>query len=168
MDGSLAALSGHVGQGVDMIGGSGRGDADCLGSGTAMASLIVAQPGVDGNVKGIAPEAIVLPVRVAGNDSKVQPADGAAAVEAAAKAGATVIALGRFVDPGKPAVAQAIAAAVDKGVVVVASAPLGSEAVDPQAAIGAGVLRVARSATTTNGPPTIEAAPSTWLRPAST
>lgn len=44
VDGSLQQLTGHVAVGVDVVNGKGRGDTDCLGSGTAMAALIVAQP----------------------------------------------------------------------------------------------------------------------------
>ncbi|WP_433385966.1 S8 family serine peptidase [Micromonospora sp. KLBMP9576] len=142
VDGSLPALSGHVAVGMDIVSGSGRGDTDCLGSGTAMAALVVGQSTKGDGVKGVAPEATVMPVRVVGNDAKVQPADGAAAIEATVEAGATVIALGNFVDTTKPEVAKAIMAAVDRDVVVVVGASRASVPVNPDAAIGPGVLRV--------------------------
>ncbi|WP_285690280.1 S8 family serine peptidase [Actinoplanes sp. NBRC 103695] len=143
VDGSLAPLSGHVAVGMDIVNGSGRGDTDCLGSGTAMAGLIVGQQGGGAGVKGVAPDCIVMPVRVTGADAKAQPADGASAIEAAVGAGATVIALGKYVDTAKPEVAKAMMAAVDRDVVVVSGASLGSVPINPDAKIGAGVLRVA-------------------------
>ncbi|HWB36479.1 MAG TPA: S8 family serine peptidase, partial [Rugosimonospora sp.] len=56
VDASLAALSGRVTVGTDIVSGTGRGDTDCLGTGTAMASIIAA--GTDsgaGQITGIAP-----------------------------------------------------------------------------------------------------------------
>ncbi|MET7704727.1 S8 family serine peptidase [Micromonospora sp. NPDC005413] len=142
VDGSLPTLSGHVAVGMDIVSGSGRGDTDCLGSGTAMAGLVVGQSTKGSDVMGVAPDATVMPVRVMGNDAKVQPADGASAIEATAEAGATVIALGDFVDTTKPEVAKAITAAVDRGVVVVIGASRASVPANPDAEIGPGVLRV--------------------------
>lgn len=142
VDGSLPTLSGRVAVGMDIVSGSGRGDIDCLGSGTAMAGLVVGQSVKGSDVKGVAPDATVMPVRVMGNDAKDQPADGAAAIEATVEAGATVIALGNFVDTTKPEVAAAIKKAVDSDVVVVAGASRASVPVNPDAEIGRGVLRV--------------------------
>ncbi|MET8118525.1 S8 family serine peptidase [Micromonospora sp. NPDC005189] len=142
VDGSLPTLSGHVAVGMDIVSGSGRGDTDCLGSGTAMAGLVVGQSTKGSDVQGVAPDATVMPVRIVGTDAKVQPADGASAIEATAEAGATVIALGNYVDTTKPEVAKAITAAVDRGVVVVIGASRASVPANPDAEIGPGVLRV--------------------------
>ncbi|NYH41993.1 hypothetical protein HNR22_001720 [Micromonospora jinlongensis] len=142
VDGSLPTLSGHVAVGMDITSGSGRGDTDCLGSGTAMAGLVVGQSTNGSDVKGVAPDATVMPVRVVGNDAKAQPADSAAAIEATVEAGATVIALGNFVDTSKPEVAKAIMEAVARDVVVVIGAARASVPVNPGAEIGPGVLRV--------------------------
>ncbi|WP_422747612.1 S8 family serine peptidase [Micromonospora sp. WMMD1219] len=143
VDGSLPALSGHVAVGMDIVSGSGRGDTDCIGSGTAMAGLVVGQPAKGSDVKGVAPDATVMPVRLVANDTKVQPADGASAIEASVQAGATVIALGNYVDTTKPEVAEAVMAAVERDVVVVVGASRASVPVNPEAKIGPGVLRVA-------------------------
>ncbi|MEU1362102.1 S8 family serine peptidase [Micromonospora zamorensis] len=142
VDGSLPTLSGHVAVGMDITSGSGRGDTDCLGSGTAMAGLVVGQSTNGSDVKGVAPDATVMPVRIVGNDAKAQPADSAAAIEATVEAGATVIALGNFVDTSKPEVAKAIMEAVARDVVVVIGAARASVPVNPGAEIGPGVLRV--------------------------
>ncbi|MFG1605384.1 S8 family serine peptidase [Actinoplanes sp. NPDC049265] len=142
VDGAQPVLNGHIAVGMDMTTGKGRGDADCLGSGTAMAGLIVAQAGKGDTVKGVAPDATVMPVRITGNDSKAPPVGAAPAIKAAVEAGATVIALGNLVDTTQPEVAKAISEAAERDVVVVIGASLGSVPVNPGAKIGAGVLRV--------------------------
>jgi hypothetical protein len=83
-----------------------------------------------------------MPVRIAGNDTKARPANAALAIEAAVGAGATVIALGNLVDTTRADVARAIKAAVQRDVVVVTGASLGSVPVNPDAKSGPGVLRV--------------------------
>ncbi|WP_432838969.1 S8 family serine peptidase [Dactylosporangium sp. CA-092794] len=132
-DGSLPQLTGHVTIGADVVASSGRGDIDCIGSGTAMAGLIVGQPTQSSNLRGIAPDAVVMPIRMVTNSPKAQPADGATAIEVATSAGATVIALGSYVDCGDPEVAAAIAEAATHDVVVVCGAPVSSTPVDPSA-----------------------------------
>ncbi|WP_431728667.1 S8 family serine peptidase [Verrucosispora sp. TAA-831] len=141
VDGSLAELRGRVTQGMDVVAGSGRGDVDCLGTGTAMAGIAIAQSGSKGKVTGVAPEATVMPVRVVTTKAESQPADQAAGIEVAVAAGATVIALGSYVDPNVPAVAEAIATAVKHDIVVVSAADL--ESSDPESGLpDRGMLRV--------------------------
>ncbi|MFI5938188.1 S8 family serine peptidase [Actinoplanes sp. NPDC051494] len=142
-DRTVAQLTGHVSQGTDVVSGTGRGDADCRGTGTAMAAIVVARPGKDGALAGIAPDATVMPVRVVTTGTSVPAADAATAIAAAVAAGATVIAIGSYVDTGDPLVSRAIQDAVGHDVVVVMAAPLGSAPVDPASAlVPAGVLRV--------------------------
>ncbi|MET7752825.1 S8 family serine peptidase, partial [Micromonospora sp. NPDC005367] len=139
VDGSLPELGGRVAVGADIPSGTGRGDVDCLGSGTAMASIIGARPGDaaapagtgptrPATVAGIAPEATILPVRVVGDVPRSEPADAATAIEVAVSAGARVVALGAFVDLTDPAVTEAIGRASEHDVVVVAPAPAGTDA----------------------------------------
>ncbi|MFI5935029.1 S8 family serine peptidase [Actinoplanes sp. NPDC051494] len=142
VDGSLPQLTGHVAVGSDIVSGSGRGDTDCLGTGTAMAGLIAAKGGSGGGPIGVAPDATVMPIRIAGTSTKVQAADAAAGISAAVAAGATVIALGSYVDTNDKGVADAVAEATKKDVVVVLGASLGAIAVNPDAMIGAGTVRV--------------------------
>lgn len=143
VDGSLAPLTGHVLVGVDVVSGSGRGDVDCVGSGTAMGAIAVAQPGKRGALAGIAPGANVMPVRVVTTSPKVEPSDEATAITVATSAGATVIALGSYVDTADPKVAAAIKQAVDHDVVVVCAAPDPNAPIDPDTALPEhGVLRV--------------------------
>src|SRR5262249_28575523 len=122
-DGSLPQLAGHVTIGSDVVSGSGRGDTDCLGSGTAMTGIVVAQTTQGGTLSGVAPGAAVLPVRIVITTRKAGAADEAAGIQVAVSAGAGVIALGSYVDVDDPAVAQAIAAAIRRDIVVVMCAP---------------------------------------------
>jgi membrane-anchored mycosin MYCP len=123
VDASLPALSGRVTQGSDIVSGSGRGDTDCLGSGTVMASIVAARSDHGGAVTGVAPDSIILPVRLVTNDSQADPTDQVAAIQFAVSAGAKVIALGSYLAPSDPAVAAAIAQAGSHDVVVVMGAP---------------------------------------------
>jgi membrane-anchored mycosin MYCP len=135
VDASVPQLAGRVAQGSDIVGGTGRGNIDCLGSGTAMASLIVGQAG-SGFTGGVAPDATVLPVRIAVTDTAVSATDQASAIQVAVDGGAKVIVLGALVDPTQAQVAAAIARAVTANVVVV-TGTLAAADVQP-----AGVLRV--------------------------
>jgi membrane-anchored mycosin MYCP len=143
VDGGLPTLAGHIAVGVDVVAGSGRGDADCLGTGTAMAGIVVAQPQVGSPIRGMAPDATVMPVRVVTTTTAAHPDDEAAAIKVAVASGATVVALGSYVDIGDAAVVRAVADAVDHDVVVLAPAPAKAA---PGSAAGplpaSGVLRV--------------------------
>ncbi|MGW0435129.1 S8 family serine peptidase [Micromonospora sp. NPDC003197] len=123
VDGTLTQLSGRVSAGANIVTG-GQGNTDCLGSGTAMAGLVAAQPASTGGFAGVAPEAVVMPVRVVTDSPEASAANQATAIEVAVSAGATVLALGGYLDPDNPTVAQAIKSAVEQGVVVVAGAPV--------------------------------------------
>ena len=143
VDGSLSQLTGHVTVGVDVVSGSGRGDVDCLGTGTAMGSIVVAQPGPGGALAGVAPAAAVMPVRLVTTSTHVQPADEATAISVATASGATVIALGSYVDTTDAKVVAAIREAVEHDVVVVCAAPAPSAPIDPGTTLPTGgVLRV--------------------------
>jgi membrane-anchored mycosin MYCP len=131
VDASVPGLGRRVTAGVNVIAGTGGGNSDCLGSGTAMAGIIAGGAAAGSGPTGVAPGAAILPVRVAPTDAAVSAANQASAVEVAADRGAKVIALGRFVDPAVPAVAAAIRAAARHGVVVVAAAPARSSGAGP-------------------------------------
>ena len=123
VDGTVPGLTGRIAIGADIVTGSGRGNTDCIGSGTAMASIVVAQPGQSGSVTGLAPGSTVLPVRVVTTNPHASVADQVSAIQVAVSAGAKVLALGSYVDIADPAVTAAIASAVAHNVVVVAGAP---------------------------------------------
>ncbi|MFI7080378.1 S8 family serine peptidase [Micromonospora sp. NPDC049903] len=143
VDSSRPALGGRITTGVDIVAGNERGDVDCLGSGTAMAGIIAARgDGTDSGGGGVAPASAVLPVRVVTTAPQSGAADVATGIEVAVSAGSTVIALGGYVDPAAPEVAEAIRTALAHDVVVVAGATT-----DTGAATGPddadGLLRVA-------------------------
>ncbi|MFY1616220.1 S8 family serine peptidase [Micromonospora sp. WMMD736] len=130
VDAATVELDGRVAVGADIPAGSGRGDIDCLGSGTAMASIIGARAPKSGGrsatrgtpVVGIAPEATILPLRVVGESPQSKAADAATAIQVAVSAGARVIALGTFVDVADAAVLEAITQAAQHDVVLIAPA----------------------------------------------
>ncbi|MFD4205973.1 S8 family serine peptidase [Micromonospora tulbaghiae] len=140
--GGLPSLAGRVTTGVDRATGGARGDADCLGTGTAMAGLIVAQPVKGSTVAGVAPDAAVMPVRVAGRTAGASTAASVAGIRAAAGSGASVIAVGPQVDLGQAEVVSAVNEAVDAGVVVVVGAAGSSVPPDPDVPLHDAVLRV--------------------------
>jgi membrane-anchored mycosin MYCP len=129
VDASLPELAGRVTAGDDIIPGTGRGNTDYLGSGTAMAGIVAARSvtaGGTGGAVGMAPAATIIPVRVAPTKVTVPVPDQVRAIQVAVSADAKVLALGGYIDPADPAVASAIGAAASHDVVVVAGAPTGS------------------------------------------
>ncbi|WP_279582035.1 S8 family serine peptidase [Fodinicola feengrottensis] len=141
-DGSLPQLAGHIAIGADVVSGSGRGNTDCLGSGTGMAGIVVAQAAGGSTMSGVAPDATVLPVRVVTTTPTATPANEAAAIQVAVSAGAGVIALGSYVNVNDPAVAKAIAAAVGRDIVVVLAAGTSGSTNPALAGAKAATLRV--------------------------
>ncbi|MFF0890967.1 type VII secretion-associated serine protease mycosin [Streptomyces sp. NPDC003456] len=136
-------LAGNVLTGKDLVGfGAKAGDRAWARHGTAMAGIIAGHghgPGDGEGVLGIAPEAKILPVRVILEDgdparAKARTTRGNALAEGirwAADHGADVINLSLGDDSAsahpEPTEDQAIQYALDKGVVVVASAGNGGE-----------------------------------------
>ena len=71
VDASVPTLSGRVSEGVDVVTGTESGTTDCLGTGTAMAALIV---GDDPEfLLGVAPDATVAPIRGDGRPGDRDP-----------------------------------------------------------------------------------------------
>ncbi|GAB3156608.1 hypothetical protein GCM10027290_54710 [Micromonospora sonneratiae] len=146
-DARLSALRGHLTVGADTTTGTGRGDVDCNGSGTAMAGLIVGRSERDASVAGMAPDATVMPIRVVAGDGASQPNNQAAAIRLAVSGGARVIAFGSYVDVNAPEVVSAIGEATARDVVVVVPATTSGTAPATGAATSSGpvapqVLRV--------------------------
>ncbi|MEU7588474.1 S8 family serine peptidase [Micromonospora sp. NPDC049230] len=133
VDGRAAQLASRVSVGANIVTGDGRGDSDCLGTGTAMAGLVAAQP-TDGDAfAGVAPESVVMPVRVVTDVPSADAVAQATAIEVAVSAGATVIALGSYVDVTAEGVLRAVEVALSRNIVVVAGAPAGPGATAPPA-----------------------------------
>ncbi|NYI04011.1 S8 family serine peptidase [Allostreptomyces psammosilenae] len=151
VDATHPDLAGRVLQGADMVGsGAAPGDAEWAQHGTAMAALIAGQGvgnGVEPGVRGIAPDADILPVRVILEDDDPARAQASADSSAAGQDpplvrgirwavdhGADVInlSLGDDTDAAHPDAAEdaAVRYALERGVVVVASAGNSGDADD--------------------------------------
>jgi type VII secretion-associated serine protease mycosin len=123
-------LAGAVRGGGDPLTGSGDGLEDCVGHGTAVASLIAARPVPGVAFRGIAPQATVLSIRVgdrrATEDGYVGTGDVAALVAGiraavAARPRPRVLNLSISTTTDSPALREAIRAALDADIVVVAA-----------------------------------------------
>jgi len=114
-------LKGAVLPGVDLV-ESGNGQLDCAGHGTAVASLIAARPSQGVGFVGMAPSAQILPVRVAERPSDdVDPDRVARGIRWAVGRGAGIVNVSLVV-PDHAGLRAAVADAVRRGVVVVATA----------------------------------------------
>jgi subtilisin family serine protease len=123
-------LAGAVRDGGSLLDGSGNGLEDCVGHGTAVASIIAARPVEGAGLVGVAPQATILSVRVS---DRVQTEEGfagtgdvAALVEGieeavAARPRPDVINLSISTTTDSPALREAIQAALEADIVVVAA-----------------------------------------------
>ncbi|GAB7042443.1 hypothetical protein JCM9533A_62930 [Catenuloplanes niger JCM 9533] len=131
VDGQAPQLLNRVQPGVNVVTGENRGDTDCLGTGTAMAGLIAAQAAENDPFTGVAPDSIVLPIRVVTDGATAAPAAQAAAIDVALQLQPGVLALGSYVDITADPVVQSVQKALDLGIPVVAAAPTTSGGVTP-------------------------------------
>ena len=133
VDASHPQLRGHVLAGRDVLHGDPTGRQDCVGHGTAVASIIAAQPVQGVGFRGLAPGVTIVPIRVSEQeeiDGKAQgdpgsPAKFAQAIEWAADPGGghvQVINLSLVMTVDDARVRRAVAGAIAAGVVVVAAA----------------------------------------------
>ncbi|WP_063628822.1 S8 family serine peptidase [Amycolatopsis taiwanensis] len=130
VDATHPQLAGAVQAGFDFVGNKPGGNFSCVNQGTAIASIIVARQ-VDGiGLRGFAPGATILPVRVADRevvDNQLQresldPARLAAGIRWAVDHGAGVIDVSTALYTGEPELSAAAAYARDHGAVIVAPA----------------------------------------------
>jgi len=120
--------------GKDFVDG-GDGRTDCTGHGTAVASLVGARPDRAVAFAGVAPQTRILPVRVAERiDDRMEPGLVAAGVDWAVSKGARILVMAYTLPADSGAVRAAVARAVKRGVLVVASAGLVSGGDQPQGA----------------------------------
>jgi membrane-anchored mycosin MYCP len=166
----IGPLTGRVVPGYDLIGGS-DGRSDCVGHGTAVASIIAARPARGVGFRGLAPGATILPIRVSDaelvgglpNGPAADASGLATAIRDAVRRGAQVLNLSLVLGADVPEVRRAVADAVAAGVVVVASvgnshAPSGTDPTPYPAAypgvIGVGAIDPSgvRSPASTVGP----------------
>ncbi|GGM63353.1 S8 family serine peptidase [Dactylosporangium sucinum] len=119
VSGDATGLAGAVTAGQDVVAG-GPARSDCLGRGTALASIVAGRPTAGSGIVGMAPEATVLPIRVIGSRRDVTPEAIAAGIDAAVDAGAGVILLGTGHVTGTAQLQAAVARAAGQNVLVVA------------------------------------------------
>jgi membrane-anchored mycosin MYCP len=129
-DGTHRQLRGRVARGYDLLRDVPDNDVDCLSHGTAVASLIAGLRVSGIGLRGLAPQARILPVRVTDVDPATDvdasrqptPAMLAAAIRWATAHGATVIDVSPTSALDRPKLRSAVKAALAAGVVVVAAA----------------------------------------------
>jgi len=110
--------------GPDLVAGTKKGippGADCVGHGTAVASIIAAAPMRGISFTGVAPAARILSVKISGTDTFPTAATPRGIMDAV-QFGADVINLSLSTPDDVPALRQAVAYALSHNVVVVAAA----------------------------------------------
>src|SRR5690348_250960 len=111
-------------RGPDLVAGTKKGippGADCVGHGTAVASIIAAAPMPGISFTGVAPAARILSVKISGTDTFPTSATPRGIMDAV-QFGADVINLSLSTPDDVPALRQAVAYALSHNVVVVAAA----------------------------------------------
>ncbi|WP_156753235.1 type VII secretion-associated serine protease mycosin [Actinokineospora pegani] len=132
VDSSVPQLAGgRVLPGIDVIAPGARADSDCYGHGTFLAGIIAAGAGEGTAFVGVAPDATILPIRVAtavgeGKPGALTPASMAQGIRAAVDAGARVVNISASTAIDSPDLAAAVDHAEANDVVVVASASNGA------------------------------------------
>ncbi|MFF0219177.1 type VII secretion-associated serine protease mycosin [Streptomyces vinaceus] len=114
-----------VGAGKDFIDPKGDGTTDTVGHGTKVAGLIAARPQEGTGFVGLAPDAVIIPVRQNDGQGKGNALSLGQAIDHAVSKGAQVINISQDTDVPLTAdsdLAKAVQRAVDAKVVVVASA----------------------------------------------
>jgi type VII secretion-associated serine protease mycosin len=128
-DGRHPQLIDHVARGFDVLRHAPDDNVDCLSHGTAVASLIAGQELPNVGLRGLAPGARILPVRVTDVDPSTDPngprqpapATVAEAIRWATGHGATVIDVSPAFAVDDPQLRSAVGAALAAGIVVVAA-----------------------------------------------
>ncbi|MGE5156273.1 MAG: S8 family serine peptidase [Betaproteobacteria bacterium] len=163
VDAGVPQLAGAVERGADMLGRGGDGRQDCVGHGTAVASIIAGARAAGVGLQGLAPGVRILPVRVS---ERVENSAGAGTVEdlaagiqaaIAAHPRPGVINLSISTTEDNPLLRSAVRAAIAADIVVVAAVgneydkgdptpyPASYDGVVGVGAIGPDGLRVASS-----------------------
>ncbi len=150
VDGGAPQLRGAVAAGRDYLGTERRADSDCVGHGTAVASIIAARPDPRVAFAGLAPDARILPLRVSTLPEGEQDDPGhprttryglVAAIRYATAQHVGVINLSLTVPADYPPLRAAVRDAVAAGVIVVAAVG-GAAGTTPYPAAYPGVIGV--------------------------
>lgn len=130
VDGRHPQMQGKVATGRDFLDRQATGAFDCVGHGTAVASIIAATPRDGVGFVGLAPGVTVLPIRVsersqvddgAGTEAAIDSGQLAEAINYAVDQGAKVINLSIYQFVNDPRIQAAVANAVRRDVVLVAA-----------------------------------------------
>ena len=133
VDATHPQLRGRIDRGKDFLHGHPDGRQDCVGHGTAVSSIIVARHTEGAGLQGLAPDATMVPVRIseqvdpngrAAGGQETSPATFAQAIDWAASpsgGNADVINMSLVMTANSDRVRNAVARALDRGVVVVAA-----------------------------------------------
>jgi type VII secretion-associated serine protease mycosin len=132
VDASPPQLAGRVLAGIDVVNaGGGPANTDCYGHGTFVAGIIAAAPAAGAGFAGVAPQAVILPVRAANDANSGSAAALATGIRAAVDGGARVINVSASTDVPAPLLTDAVQYAEAHDVVVVAAAANGAQQGDP-------------------------------------
>jgi type VII secretion-associated serine protease mycosin len=119
-------LAGRVLPGVDLTGqaADGRIDTSADSHGTSVAGVIAADgaSGGPGRMTGLAPGALILPVRISASNTAQEPAAVAEGIAYAASHGARIINLSLGTPIDLPEIRDAVTSAIRHGVLIVAAA----------------------------------------------
>lgn len=124
-------LRDRVARGADFLHDDPTGRQDCVGHGTGVASIIAARPSPATGFQGLAPDAVIVPIRISEQreidgeavGDRGSPAQFAQAIDFAVEQGdAQVINLSVVMTDDNPLVRAAVERALAAGVVVVAAA----------------------------------------------
>ncbi len=133
VDASHPQLAGHVTEGI-AIGSGTKANEDCFGTGTATAGAAAAAPVSGSTVRGLAPQAVVVPIRLpekfATPNANISERDAAAAeaalldaLKAAAEVGAKIVVLPELALIGTDKLRNAIAEADQSGMLLIQGIP---------------------------------------------
>jgi type VII secretion-associated serine protease mycosin len=132
VDAGSPQLAGHVLPGADVLNSpGGPANTDCFGHGTFVAGIIAAAPAPGTGFAGVAPDAMILPVRVANSADDVTAGSIAKGIRAAVDAGVSVINVSASTTVVDPNLEAAVRYAESRDVVVVASAANSADKGDP-------------------------------------
>lgn len=131
VDAHTPQLAGRVLAGTDVLHSGGPGNSDCYGHGTFVAGIIAAAPANGTGFTGVAPGAMIMPIRAATSSEDVTGATIASGIQAAVDAGARVINVSASTTASNPALAAAVNYAESRDAVVVASAANSAKNGDP-------------------------------------
>jgi type VII secretion-associated serine protease mycosin len=122
VDAGSPQLAGRVQQGLDVRNPGGKpANNDCFGHGTFVAGIIAAATADDTLFAGMAPDATILPIRVANEGKDTSAALLAQGIRAAVDRGVRVLNLSASAGGPTPELTAAVAYAAERDVVVVAA-----------------------------------------------